>query len=211
MPTFAPMQGYSTKIFDTIDYLQNGNERQQSAFKVLQSAQILEKLQTFTPLLVGTVPINIDIPGSDLDIICDRSLASGYKEHLITHFSTYPAFEIYDTVIRGESVTMAKFRLADWDIEIYGQDLPSHQQNGYRHMCIEHQLLLAYGEDFRQKIIKLKLEGFKTEPAFALALNLKGDPYLELLKLDSPKPSGFLPSPDREQDIIGEKPKSEEM
>lgn len=205
------MQSHSTKIFDTIDYLQNGNERQQSAFKALQSAQILEKLQAFSPLLVGTVPIDIDVPGSDLDIICDRSLAPGYKEHLITHFSTYPSFEIYDTLIRGESVTMAKFRLAGWDIEIYGQDLPTHQQNGYRHMCIEHQLLLTHGEPFRQKIIKLKLEGFKTEPAFALAMDLKGDPYMELLKLDSLKASGFLPSADGEQDVIGEKPKAEEM
>jgi hypothetical protein len=205
------MQAYSTKIFDTIDYLQNGNERQKSAFKVLQAEQILKKLQTYSPLLVGTVPIDIDIPGSDLDIICDRSLAPGYKELLITHFSNYPSFQVYDALIHGESVTMAKFRLAGWDIEIYGQDLPAHQQNGYRHMCIEHQLLLTYGEPFRQKIIKLKLEGFKTEPAFALAMNLTGDPYLELLKLDLLNPSGFLPSADREQDIVGEKPKPEEM
>ena len=42
-------------------------------------------------------------------------------------------------------------------------------------------LLQRHGAAFRQKIFQLKQSGFKTEPAFAQALNLDGDPYLALL------------------------------
>ena len=48
-------------------------------------------------------------------------------------------------------------------------------------MLIEYRLLRERGEMFRQEIIALKKQGHKTEPAFAIALGLKGDPYRELL------------------------------
>ncbi|MNY83296.1 hypothetical protein D3C86_2259750 [compost metagenome] len=50
-------------------------------------------------------------------------------------------------------------------------------------MYVEYNLLSIHGEQFRQHIIELKKQGLKTEPAFAQALGIKGDPYLELLKL----------------------------
>jgi len=59
--------------FDTIDYLKYGNEKQQKAFQVLSDYTIFETLTTFNPILVGTIPIEIDIETSDLDIICEWS------------------------------------------------------------------------------------------------------------------------------------------
>ncbi|RZL37072.1 MAG: DUF4269 domain-containing protein, partial [Pedobacter sp.] len=56
--------------FQDISYLKNGNERQKSAYQTLIKYQIFEKLSGFNPLLAGTIPIDIDIPESDLDIIC---------------------------------------------------------------------------------------------------------------------------------------------
>jgi len=56
--------------FEKIDYLKNGSERQKSAYQILTKYRILEKLADFNPILTGTIPINIDIPESDLDIIC---------------------------------------------------------------------------------------------------------------------------------------------
>lgn len=65
--------------FDNIEYLQRGNNRQQQAYSTLMSNFILEKLKYFDPILVGTIPINIDIEGSDLDIICCFSDKQEFK------------------------------------------------------------------------------------------------------------------------------------
>ena len=56
--------------FLTLDYLKSGNERQQQAFEILIRQAVFEKLSEFPPVLVGTIPINIDIASSDLDIAC---------------------------------------------------------------------------------------------------------------------------------------------
>nr|WP_249665381.1 DUF4269 domain-containing protein [Mucilaginibacter sp. Bleaf8] len=61
--------------------------------------------------------------------------------------------------------------------------MPSQQQSAYRHLLIEHYLLQLHGESLRKQVISLKNQGYKTEPAFAMALNLEGDPYLALLQL----------------------------
>jgi len=49
-------------------------------------------------------------------------------------------------------------------------------------MIIEYEILKTKGENFRLEIIKLKQNGYKTEPAFAFLLGLNGDSYSELLK-----------------------------
>lgn len=44
-------------------------------------------------------------------------------------------------------------------------------------------MLQLWGEAGHREIRKLKLEGCKTEPAFAAVLGLQGDPYDEMLHL----------------------------
>ncbi len=80
---------------------------------------------------------------------------------------------------------VANFFIDDFEIEIFGQAVPSIQQAAYKHMLIEDYLLKKYGEAFRQQIITLKKQGYKTEPAFALLLGLEGNPYTELLKIST--------------------------
>lgn len=52
-----------------------------------------------------------------------------------------------------------------------------------RHFLIEVRLLDLF-EDLKSRVIELKRSGLKTEPAFAKALGLAGDPYVAILKLD---------------------------
>lgn len=52
-------------------------------------------------------------------------------------------------------------------------------------MLIENEILKQNGLQFKKDIVSLKLKGFKTEPAFAKLLGLKGNPYLALLALES--------------------------
>ncbi|CAA7391075.1 DUF4269 domain-containing protein [Chryseobacterium fistulae] len=65
---------------------------------------------------------------------------------------------------------------------ILEQNKPTIEQNAYRHMIAEYKILEEKGEDFKQKIVKLKKEGMKTESAFGMLLNLE-NPYEDLLKL----------------------------
>ncbi|GAA2327881.1 hypothetical protein GCM10009853_101140 [Glycomyces scopariae] len=69
--------------FTTIDYLKKGNEKQKRAFEVLAKYKLFEKLKDYSPILAGTIPIEIDIEASDLDIICEVKNESDFIEFFI--------------------------------------------------------------------------------------------------------------------------------
>lgn len=167
--------------FEDIEYLKTGNAKQRRAYETLIKHRVMDSLESFSPILVGTIPIEIDIETSDLDIICCYSDRGAFMELVVCLFGTEKGFFV-DEQIELNTV-VAGFWLDDFEIEIFGQNIPAKQQNGYRHMLVEYQLLQERGEAFRQEILALKKQGYKTEPAFGIALGLKGDPYLELLRL----------------------------
>ena len=168
--------------FKNIDYLRNGSDRQKRAFVTLRKIELFAKLREFEPLLVGTIPINIDIESSDLDIICYVQNRTDFIERVKHIFGDYEGFEIGEST--EHNAVIARFKAGDFAIEIFGQNTPTLRQHAFRHMIIEHKLLCERDETFRQRIINLKRQGYKTEPAFALVLGLVGNPYLELLKLE---------------------------
>ena len=167
--------------FDTLNYLQNGNARQQQAYKILTKSNIFEQLAAYNPILVGTIPIDIDIESSDLDVACYWVNKNQFKEDLMHFLGQKPEFRVSETFINGEESVIANFNIANFAVEIFGQNIPTKCQNGYRHMLIEHRILQERGEAFRQQIIALKRQGTKTEPAFGLLLGLENDPYQALL------------------------------
>jgi len=167
--------------FTTIDYLKTGNVRQQSVFEVLSQHRILHLLQAFDPILVGTFPINIDIETSDLDIVCFWEDKLDFRNQIENNFNQFENFAIRETSNFQHETVIAHFRLSGFEVEIFGQNIPSRLQNGYRHLLIENEILQSKGEVFRQQIIALKKKGIKTEPAFAQLLHLEGDPYEALL------------------------------
>jgi len=167
--------------FDNLTYLQAGSANQQRAYRVLTDHAVLEKLDAYTPLLAGTIPLAIDIDTSDLDILCYWTHKHRFADTLIRHFSAEPQFTLQEKVIHDRETVLATFVLDTFQIEIFGQNRPVKEQEAYRHMVVEYALLNAYGQDFREAIMALKRSGVKTEPAFAQVLGLQGDPYLELL------------------------------
>lgn len=168
--------------FSTIEYLKTGNPKQIRAFEVLTQNKILLHLVEFDPILAGTIPINIDIENSDLDIICCWKNKAYFIENLTAFFEKESEFRIRETFIDNQETVIANFKINDFEIEIFGQNIPTKNQNDYKHMIIEYEILKTKGENFRLKIIELKRNGYKTEPAFALLLDLKGNPYSELLE-----------------------------
>jgi hypothetical protein len=169
--------------FTEIDYLKNGNERQKKAYEILTKYRILEKMKDYSPILAGTVPIEIDIKGSDLDIIFEVDLK--YKQDFLDDLLFCQLIsndvEAEYPIVNGEKCITLNFMLEGFPIEIFGQNKPTTQQNAYLHMVAEYKILQEKGEKFKQKIIELKKQGIKTEPAFGMLLGLE-NPYEDLLK-----------------------------
>ncbi|MFN1215516.1 DUF4269 domain-containing protein [Chryseobacterium kwangjuense] len=171
--------------FTTPEYLKSGNETQKRAYEVLRKYRVLEKLSFYSPVLAGTIPIGIDIEESDLDIICEVDLRfeEDFLDEIIFSRLIPPGIDVKveNIMVRGEKCIVLNFMLEEFPVEIFGQNKPSLQQYAYRHMMAEYRILNEKGEDFKQKIIELKKQGIKTEPAFGLLMGLE-NPYEDLLK-----------------------------
>lgn len=167
--------------FKNITYLEHGNKKQQQAYQILVTLNIMTILKNYDPILVGTIPIEIDVNQSDLDIICDVLSFETFKQVLTFYYGNYPQFKITDT----KNQVTVNFFVDDIEIEIYGENKKTSLQNGYRHMIIEHRLLTLANEAFKKDMICLKQNGMKTEPAFAHLLKLEGDPYEAVLQLET--------------------------
>ena len=171
------------ETFDNIEYLKFGTERQKQAYSVLTEYKILLKLKPFSPIFAGTIPIDIDIETSDLDIICHWTDRNEFISSLKKVFGNHPNFKIKEN--HSNNSVIANFILRDFEVEVFGQNIPAKEQFAYRHMIIENGLLKKKGSSFRKQIRELKKQGYKTEPAFAFALGLVGNPYIELLNLEN--------------------------
>jgi len=169
--------------FKNIAYLKSGNTRQQNAYKTLLNLAVFKKLHSFTPILTGTIPIEIDIPQSDLDIICQCADHQKFSTLITASFKKEHNFSITTYMYNGVKTTLCKFRSNGFDIEIFGQNIPTVKQQAYRHMIVEYHILKEKGTMFKAAVINLKNSGLKTEAAFAKLLQLNGDPYIALLNL----------------------------
>ncbi len=170
---------------DSINYLSSGNTIQKEAYKILTDNNIMQYLYDFNPILVGTIPLEINIDGSDLDIICYWQDKQLFIDVINQCFSEYKDYTLHEVEINGYPTVIANFFIENFEIEIFGQNIPVAQQYGYRHMIIEYNILLQKGDEFKSRVIELKKQGYKTEPAFALLLDIKGnDPYTGLLNYE---------------------------
>lgn len=168
-------------MFLSIDYLKKGNSKQQLVYRVISSLNIMNDLKEFTPILCGTIPIGIDIEGSDLDIITEVYDFIYFEEVLRSLYGNQNGFNISRSYVRDVPVITANFYFEEFEIEIFGQSTPVQKQNAYFHMVIEH-LIMEKFPNIRSEVIKLKKQGYKTEPAFCIVLGLDGDPYDSLIE-----------------------------
>lgn len=157
---------------------------QRHAFHLIQQLNIFHDFAGYTPLLCGTIPLAIDVEGSDLDIIMEVHNFERYNDEVQSRFGKLDGFTLNKLTVKKIPTVLCNFTFEGMDFELFAQPIPVVKQNAYRHMIIEHHLLLTHPH-IRDEIIPLKKQGLKTEPAFAKVLGLAGDPYEELLKIGS--------------------------
>ncbi|WP_020590499.1 DUF4269 domain-containing protein [Kiloniella laminariae] len=153
--------------------------------QVIAQLDLTSVLQGYQYTIIGTPPLEIDIDSSDLDIACqadDPAVLSRHLRHCYGHYPDYLEKEYHFSSLSARIVT---FEMQEWPVEFFIQNQPLSQQNGVRHFAIEKRLLDLCGPSFKQSVIALKNRGIKTEPAFAELLGIKGDPYINLLKLEN--------------------------
>ncbi len=164
-------------------FLQQGTPTQQAAARVLQELKIFQVLAPFCPRLAGTIPIDVDLPGSDLDIICQAQDLYELAARVATHFGPMPGFRLRHKTREGQPILVAEFEYEGFPIQIYGSQTPVDHQRAWVHMVAEAYLLDQAGPEARAAVRKLKAAGLKTEPAFAQVFRLPGDPYDVLYQL----------------------------
>ncbi len=170
----------SLNDWQDIDFLQNGSVTQKRAWNSLHNTMALDLLAHYNPVLTGSVPIDIDVEGSDLDIICTALDLKKFKDFITAEFSHRKNFCIQQINVNGQPTIIATFKDEYFPYEIFGQAVPVNQQNAYLHMLIESFLLGVGGDRARRTIRGMKANGIKTEPAFASYFGISGDPYKEL-------------------------------
>lgn len=171
-----------TSMFTSITYLQSGNDKQQKVYEVMNKLNIMADLALYSPVLCGTIPIRIDTFHSDLDIVMEVHDYDVFEQEIRSLYGSYEGFEMKKKNIRNILTIKATFQFEGFEFELFGQPRPVRNQNAYKHMIVEHMLLIQHPH-IRKKIIQLKEQGIKTEPAFAQVLKIDGDPYEELILL----------------------------
>ena len=170
-----------------IAYLKTGAPRQRAAYGVLQRLRIFERLAAHAPILTGTIPLDIDVPGSDLDVICQAEDFDAFEALLTRHFAAAADFRLHRQEVKGMPSVVCNFEAEGFPVEIFAQPRPTRQQSAYRHLLAEARLLQLAGDAAKREIRQLKLSGLKTEPAFGEYFALPGDPYRTLYALsDAP-------------------------
>ncbi|KAA0766516.1 DUF4269 domain-containing protein [Bacillus sp. SH5-2] len=169
-------------MFTSITYLQYGNDKQQKVYDVLNELNIIEDLSLYDPVLCGTIPIRIDTPQSDLDIVMEVHKFNAFEQEMRSLYGSYEGFEIKKKKIKNTESIKVNFNFKGFEFGLFAQPKPVRNQNAYKHMIVEHMLLMEHPH-IREEVILLKEKGLKTEPAFAQVLNIDGDPYEGLILL----------------------------
>jgi hypothetical protein len=170
--------------FRRLDYLAQGSPDQRRAHAVLVRHDLLGLLAPLDVALAGTVPLDIQVPGSDLDILVAAPDTAALISRLDGLFSQMPDYQRRLSRFADGPAVVTSFILEDWPVEIFAQALPVERQLAWRHMLVEARLLALFPMA-KAAIQGMKTAGMKTEPAFATLFSLPGDPYQALLALEN--------------------------
>lgn len=171
------------KYFINLEYKHSPTPMQSKALECLAKLNLFHDLKEFCPVFAGTIPLDIDIQGSDIDIICQVTDFARFQTRLRECFEAYQNFIITESYGSNSRHSISQFDAHTFRIEIYGEQKPVTEQNGFLHLVAEAKLLEIGGPSSKDEIRKIKNQGHKTEPAFAEFFKINGNAYTELVKL----------------------------
>ncbi|CAM3510361.1 DUF4269 domain-containing protein [Thalassospira profundimaris] len=183
-------EGLDGNSFSGVTRLANASPRGARAAEILDRHRLLDCLAVYEPEVVGTLPLAIDTPDSDIDILCnapDLTAFSELSDRVFGHFDGYRLHKRPATR-HVAAASVVRFECDGLPVEIFATDCPTRSQYGFVHMLVEARILCVMGDEFAREVRALKQSGIKTEPAFARLLGLSGDPYIELAELVSLSP-----------------------
>jgi hypothetical protein len=154
-----------------------------SYLEALERVGVLPALANFEPCVAGTPPLGLDLPMSDVDILCHAPDPHSFAEVVWAAFSQRESFAIWQWTGAARPV-VCSFTAEGWVFELFGDVRPVHEQSGWRHFNVEKRLLALGGNPIQDALMRRRRTGMKTEPAFADALNLGGNPYQALLDIE---------------------------
>lgn len=152
-------------------------EKNEKLFSELKP--ILKHLQKYSPLVSGSVPLDIQTSQSDLDLIFS---AQNFDEFVTDINQISTQVEVYKKDLRGIPSVIARFQTPYAKYECVAQNKSVFEIIAHQHFLVESRLLNIAGEKARHGIQKLKNSGVPTEPAFVEYFKIKGEPYQTLLE-----------------------------
>src|SRR5215468_8928197 len=148
----------------------------------LRLSRTLDRLRAFNPHVVGALPLGIAVCDGNIRVICHAPDAGRFAQAISTYFHDAKGFRL-TLWTSADRAVVGRFESYGWPIKIFGSSEPVHDQVIWRHFDVERRLLALDGEGLRAAVTTLRANGLKTEPAFAAALNLPGDPYAAIGEL----------------------------
>lgn len=151
--------------------------------QAIERLGLLANLCSFDPVVIGTLPLGIDLCSSDIDIACSCDAFDLFADVTTRQFESQDGFQVRHGIFQEHASIVVQFNAHGWDVDIFCQPIPTAKQWGVRHFRVE-QRLLALSPCLTSTVMELKRSGLKTEPAFAKALGLSGEPYEAILRLE---------------------------
>lgn len=144
--------------------------------------RLFETFKNNEPFIAGTIPLAIDTDTAALDFLVTFPTHQEFSDVCTQEFSHIPNFELSQGHQNGADYSLCKMRYRDLPVEIFSSTDSTFSQNGFLHFQAEEKLLKYGLTDWQADVIKLKSNGLKTEPAFALLLKqAEVDPYQYIL------------------------------
>ncbi|MGY4314884.1 hypothetical protein ACVWW1_004211 [Bradyrhizobium sp. JR3.5] len=124
------------------------------------SSAVMELLKPFDPRIVGTLPLGLAVPGSDIDIVCHAPDPNAFADIVWTHCQSADDFVLYRWA-KGTCPAIARFVWDGWPFELFGDQRPVNQQQGWIHFEAERRLLALDNGRLRRAVGKLRADGLK--------------------------------------------------